>query len=212
MKSAPFVALRSVDASPPRGGAWAAFAALALGILVADQASKWAALAALTDAMQGVIDGAASWAGLGRFLSSEHPARRGAITVVGNYFHLRYVENPGAAWGFLSGSAAAWRTPFFLAVSLAAMGFILLHYRRSSGSQPLMRVALAMVFGGAVGNFFDRARLGYVIDFIDWHLGEAFTWPTFNVADAAISVGGIFLVITLFSESSQQSRAPRLTV
>lgn len=212
MISSPGVSLRSFDATPPRRGAWAAFFALALGIFVADQASKWGALAALTDAMQGASDGACSWAGLERFLWREHPGRRAAITVVADFFHLRYVENPGAAWGFLSGSAAAWRTPFFLTVSLGAMGFILKQFRSSHATQPLMRVALACVFGGALGNFVDRVRLGYVIDFIDWHLGEAFTWPTFNVADAAISVGVIVLIATMLFDNSSPSRSPRLSV
>lgn len=204
--------LRDANVTTPTRRAWGAFAALALGVFVADQASKWAAIAHLTDAMGALGPSAGLGEGLERFLWASHPSRRGVITVVSNFFHLRYVENPGAAWGFLSASAAAWRTPFFLTVSVAAMAFILLHFRQSRADQRGMRVALAMVFGGAVGNFVDRARLGYVIDFIDWHLGDTFTWPTFNVADAAISIGVIVLLLGIYADSGGRGRPARLSL
>ncbi len=123
------------------------------------------------------------------------------VEVVESFWHFRYVENPGAAWGFLSGSAAWFRTPFFLVMSTLAMGFMVYYFRQTRPGQWLVRLALALVFGGAVGNFLDRVRLGYVIDFIDWHWYDAH-WPTFNIADACISVGVCLMVIDMLGGES----------
>ena len=62
-----------------------------------------------------------------------------------------------------------------------------------------------MILGGAIGNFVDRLRLGYVIDFIDWHWYDAYTWPTFNIADSGISVG----VVLMFFEMLKQAKAEK---
>lgn len=180
----------------PSAAAWLAFVSLALGTLVADQASKLAAVAHLTDAMRIPGGGAAqSWAALERFWRVQHPARQGGIEVAAGWFDLHYIENPGAAWGFLASSTSPWRAPFFLLVSMAAVVLMVRAFVRTSAGQRLQRVALALVLGGAMGNLVDRTRLGYVIDFIDWHIGERFYWPTFNIADAAITVGVIVLVL-----------------
>ena len=176
-----------------------AFAIVALVVLVLDQVSKWAAVAALTHAFDA---GSTASLGLGekvsRFLWQRHPMRDEAVTVLPDFWHFRYVENPGAAWGFLSGSVSALRTPFFLVVSLVAMCLIIYYLQRTPREQRLTRLGLAMVFGGAVGNFFDRVRLGYVIDFIEWHWYDKAAWPTFNVADSAITVGVILLTLDMF--------------
>jgi len=81
--------------------------------------------------------------------------------------------------------------PFFHLVSIAAVIFILTFYRRTKLDQRYTQVALALVLGGAVGNYLDRVVRGYVIDFIDWHWYQdpRMHWPTFNVADAAICIG-----------------------
>jgi signal peptidase II len=180
------------------------FSVIATGVVVLDQMSKWAAVAGLTQAFA-----AGGELGFGekldRFLWGRHPARDPAITVLDDFWHFRYVENPGAAWGFLSGSASALRTPFFLLVSLFAMAFIITYFRRTTPGQRLLRVGLALVFGGAIGNFLDRVRLGYVIDFIDWHWYDKATWPTFNVADAAITVGVLILLLEMFLQKPEDT-------
>lgn len=196
----------------PTTTSWVLFLLLASGVFVADQASKWAAVASLTNTMEGVADGPWSWQGAERFVSTQHPRPTVAVTVNEDFFHFRYIENPGAAWGFLSRSMSAYRTPFFLTLSVLAMVFILVYYSRTTLHQRLLRVALALVFGGAVGNFVDRSRLGYVIDFIDWHWRDSFVWPTFNVADAGISVGVVLLLLISLSEEMQARRAGRIMV
>jgi signal peptidase II len=180
----------------PSPAAWLAFVLLALGTLVADQASKLAAVAHLTDAMR-MPGGAAAQgsAALERFWHVQHPARLPGIEVAAGWFDLHYIENPGAAWGFLASSTSPWRAPFFLLVSMSAVALMVRAFSRTTSGQRVQRVALALVLGGAVGNLVDRTRLGYVIDFIDWHIGERFYWPTFNIADAGITVGVILLVL-----------------
>ena len=122
--------------------------------------------------------------------------RMGAVEVIENFWHYRYVENPGAAWGFMADVSDSFRTPFFIIVSFVAMGLMIHFFRSSHPQAKLFRVALAMVMGGAIGNLLDRIRLGYVIDFIDWHWYQHH-WPTFNVADAFISVGVALLVLDM---------------
>ena len=183
---------------PPR------LAALSALVVVADQLSKYWAVGALTDAF--TSGGGAPRLGgrLGRFLWQRHPRPAGMVEVIAGRWRHRYVENPGAAWGFLSQVEGDWRTPFFLLVSLVSMVVVWTMVHRSAPREVLLRLGLALVFGGAVGNFIDRARLGYVIDFIDWHLGDGFAWPTFNVADAAISSG----VALLLLDSIRASKTP----
>jgi signal peptidase II len=165
-------------------------AAIAVVILVLDQVTKFLAVKHLTTAFPpgtGFIDQ------IGLFLTTHHPTRDGRAIVSESFWSFVYAENPGAAWSFLRDAPEYFRTPFFLCVSLAAMVFILRYFHKTTSDQRLLRVALALVFGGALGNFFDRVRLRYVIDFIDWHWYARYTWPTFNVADAAITVGVVIM-------------------
>lgn len=124
-------------------------------------------------------------------------------------WNWRYIENPGAAWGFLAGSSASLRVPFFLGISIAAFVFILLFFRNMPDEKRILPIGLSLIFGGAVGNFVDRLHLNYVIDFIDWYVGQAH-WPTFNVADAAITSGVILLGIEwLFDLMTSKKQAPK---
>lgn len=177
--------------------------------LVFDQITKYWAVARLTRAFEPVggpaVEGLSR---LGVFLFHRHPPRGDVVAVIDSFWHFRYVENPGAAWGFLSGSASWFRVPFFLLVAVLAMGFMISYFRKSLPEQGLLRVALALVFGGALGNFFDRVRLGYVIDFIDWHYYDQFTWPTFNIADVGISIGVGMLVLDMFLYKNAPAQGP----
>ncbi len=175
------------------------YALLAQLLLVCDQLSKFWAVGHLTYAFAGLPPDASWGRRVQVFLWKIDPPVGDPIAVLHNFWHYRYVQNPGAAWGLLAGSGSAFRTPFFLVVSLFAMGFILTYFQRSEVQQRLLRVGLALVFGGAIGNFCDRLRLGYVIDFIDWHWFNRATWPTFNVADAGITVGVALLLIDMFT-------------
>ncbi len=159
--------------------------------VIADQLTKFYAIKHLTHSFGEQSD----WQ---RFVAGGHPAARAPVSVVQGMWDFQYVENPGAAWGLLSRANESFRAPFFVVVSIVAAVLILNYYVRSPEKLAIRRWALALVFGGAVGNFIDRVRMGYVIDFIDWHWQDTYHWPTFNVADAAISIGVVLLLIESF--------------
>jgi signal peptidase II len=115
-----------------------------------------------------------------------------SIAVIPGFFNLTHIHNPGGAFGFMATGSPGLRNILFLGVATVAMGLIVYFYRSTPRSYPFLAVALALIFGGAVGNIIDRLRFGVVIDFLDVYLG-AYHWPAFNVADSAISVG-----ITIF--------------
>lgn len=111
-----------------------------------------------------------------------------------------YVRNLGAAWGALSGLPDGVRIPFFYLVTIAAVIIIGLYLRATPAHHRLATFALTLILSGAIGNFIDRVRLGYVIDWIDvrWNLfGWRYDFPNFNVADSAISVGVAFLMFDM---------------
>ena len=112
------------------------------------------------------------------------------------FLKLILVYNDGAAFSILS-DAGGWQRWFLSLVSFAVSGFIFFWILRLKPSERLLGFALAIILGGAIGNLIDRVLLGHVVDFILlYHSG--FFFPTFNVADAAISVGAILLIIEMF--------------
>ena len=122
------------------------------------------------------------------------------IAVIPGFFNLTHIHNPGGAFGFLAQSDPILRKVVFLFVSLLAVGLILWYYMKTPASYPLLGGAFALIFGGAIGNLIDRIRLGKVIDFLDFYIGN-FHWPAFNVADSAITIGiGIFILHLLFKK------------
>ena len=113
--------------------------------------------------------------------------------VLPGYFDLTLVFNTGAAFSFLA-DAGGWQRWFFLAIGLGASAFILYLLARH-GSQKLFGLSLALILGGAIGNLIDRLLRGKVVDFLLAHWQERWFFPAFNVADAAITVGAVLLVL-----------------
>ncbi len=109
---------------------------------------------------------------------------RDSIPLIPGVFHLTYVQNTGAAFGFLRG-----KTLFFIVVAVLVLGFIIFLAPRLSREKPLLGLVFGLLLGGALGNLIDRIRFGYVIDFLDFRV-----WPVFNIADMAIVVGVCFLI------------------
>ena len=126
-----------------------------------------------------------------------------SITVVENFFHLTYLRNQGAAFGFLAENGI--RVPFFISVAVLAAIGILWYLGRLRADQHQLQFALSLIFAGAMGNLIDRIRLGAVIDFLDFHWYQHH-WPAFNVADSAITVGVALLLIDLWIEESRKKR------
>lgn len=123
-----------------------------------------------------------------------------SITVIENFFNITYVRNPGAAFGFLAESHPDFREAFFLTIPPVAMVIILMILRGVSDKDRWQIFALSSIFGGAIGNYIDRLRFRYVIDFLDFHLYQKYSWPAFNVADSAIVVGVIILMVLMWLE------------
>lgn len=121
------------------------------------------------------------------------------IAVIPSFFNLTYVMNPGAAFGFLASAPAALRAPFLTGISILAVLFIAYFRYRHPELGWLPSLGLCLILGGAVGNLVDRLRLGMVVDFLDFYYG-GYHWPAFNVADAAITVGVVLMVIEILTE------------
>lgn len=111
------------------------------------------------------------------------------------FFNLVLTYNAGAAFSFLS-EAGGWQRWFFTVVAMIASCAIVYLLHRHTGEK-LFCVALALILGGALGNLWDRITLGHVVDFLDFHV-SGYHWPAFNVADSAITVGAILLVVDSF--------------
>lgn len=148
---------------------------ISVGVVVLDQLTKWAALTYLV---------------------------RHAEVAVTPLLNLTLVFNRGAAFGFLN-DADGWQNAFFILVAgVACAVIVFLLYRLQPGNR-LVGVALALILGGAVGNLIDRLLHGYVIDFIDVYYGS-WHWPAFNIADSAITIGAVLLILDALG-----LRAPR---
>jgi signal peptidase II len=117
-----------------------------------------------------------------------------SIPIISGCFSLTHVHNPGGAFGFLAAHGAAWRHWLFLGAALFALGFIVYFYRQIKEPYPFLRAALGLILGGAAGNLIDRLRFGEVVDFLDFYVGQIH-WPTFNIADSAVTTGVIIFVI-----------------
>jgi signal peptidase II len=142
-------------------------------LIVADQATKWLALAKL------------------EYLQP--------VPVIDGFWNWMLVYNYGAAFSFLS-DAGGWQRWFFTVLAVGISTGLAVWLARTPRSDWRTALPLALVISGALGNLVDRVRFGYVVDFVDWYLG--FTdlphWPAFNVADACIVVGAVLLVAFSF--------------
>ena len=128
-----------------------------------------------------------------RFLE---PLGATGLPLAGGVLYLRYLENTGAAFGLLQG-----RGPLLTGLALAIVGVLVVYYRTLPRHGPRLQLSLALILGGAAGNLLDRLRLGYVVDFIDLT-----AWPTFNLADAAVTTGVVILAAHLLLEGRENPR------
>ncbi|HUP29604.1 MAG TPA: signal peptidase II [Usitatibacter sp.] len=117
--------------------------------------------------------------------------RYGEAKEITPFFNLVLVHNTGAAFSFLA-NAGGWQRWFFTGVTVVISAVLLWMLRRQHDNRPLA-MALALVLGGALGNLWDRVTLGYVVDFVQLH-AAGYSWPAFNVADSAITVGVALLL------------------
>lgn len=116
------------------------------------------------------------------------------VRVLGDFFRLTYVENSGIVFGIGVGGAL----PFFTILSAIATILIVYFFYQERSSPPGVRISLALVLGGAVGNLIDRLVFGKVVDFLDFGIGQ-YRFFVFNIADSAVTIGVFtFLILTTF--------------
>lgn len=137
-------------------------------------------------------------------LANADTLRFDRVEVLGDFFRLAYVRNPGAAMGL---------TPFgrwaLVGISAAAAVLLIWFLISTSAEQRLRRLAMGLILGGALGNLIDRVFYdGLVVDFLDFGLGAARFW-TFNVADIGVTCGGALLLLSLLAEEWSERRARR---
>jgi signal peptidase II len=153
--------------------------ALSAAIVAADQLTKWLVLG---------------------YFENRYPR----VELTG-FFNLVLVFNKGAAFSLFA-QAAGWQTPLLAAFALAAAVIVSVLIVRNPG-RGLLCLGLALILGGAVGNLIDRVRFGHVVDFLDFH-ALGWHWPAFNVADSAISVGAVLLILEGFVHHEKRAGAP----
>jgi signal peptidase II len=148
----------------------------------------------------------------GRYLRSDTKLEAGQeievtnreVVIIPEYWDFQYAENKGAAFGILSDQDSSWRLPFFIIVSLLAVGMIIYILHGVPRGHWLIVFGLSFIASGAIGNFIDRVRFGYVIDFIVWKYTDAYRWPTFNIADSLICIGVALMIIELIRDAFRE--------
>jgi signal peptidase II len=118
------------------------------------------------------------------------------------FFNLTHVYNYGAAFSFLH-DAGGWQRWFFIIIALAVSALVMWWLKQTNKEQIILPVAFSLIIGGAMGNAYDRLVHGYVIDFLvlyyqDWY------WPAFNVADSAICIGAVLLIVDMFKNKEEK--------
>jgi signal peptidase II len=148
-------------------GRWVAFFAIALGVVVLDQLTK-------------------------AYVVANYPLDQ-PVQVIGDWLRIWYIHNSGAVFGMFAHQAG-----LFAIATLAILGVIIWFHSRSAASGGwIATVALALLFGGAIGNLIDRLRLDHVVDFVDMGIGD-WRFYTYNVADAAVSTSIVLLLVLAF--------------
>jgi len=164
---------------PASNPGWRRWLAFSIAIVLVDQLTKYLVLA--------------------RFRPGER------LPVIDGLFDLVLAYNPGAAFSFLS-NASGWQRYLFVALALV-VSFVLVLFLRRAGSAAL-HLGLALILGGALGNVIDRLVIGEVVDFLLVYHGS-WSWPAFNVADSAISIGAALLILDSFR--ARRADEPRMT-
>ncbi len=152
-----------------------------------------------------------------KYLVKSHLDFSDRIAVIPGFFEIVHVRNRGAAFGFLSTLPENIRLPFFYVISCLALVLIVVYFVRLKDPRRGVYACLALILGGALGNIWDRITMGEVVDFLRFHWDERFVntafwgrtiafkleWPSFNVADAAITTAVVFLMILMAKEPKQ---------
>lgn len=132
-----------------------------------------------------------------------------SVPVIPDIFSITYVRNIGAAFGIFRDMSPVFRQIFFLSMPPVAMIIIIFMLKSVPNDDRWQVFALSLIFGGAIGNYIDRLRYGYVIDFLDFHWKEVWSYPAFNIADSAIvcGVGLLLIMMTIRDRAAKKAAA-----
>ncbi len=133
---------------------------------------------------------------LSKVLIARSIALLSSKTVISGFFDLTHIQNRGAIFGFFSQSGSPLLHVILMLASLAALGIVVYYFFKAAASERLTLVSLSLILSGALGNLIDRVLRDYVIDFLDFYV-KGWHWPSFNVADASITIGALLLVLML---------------
>ncbi len=120
-------------------------------------------------------------------------------TIIPGFFNLTHIRNRGAIFGFFSQSESQLLYIILMLASLTALGLVVFYFFKTPASEIFMKISLSLILAGALGNLIDRIFRGYVVDFLDFYI-KKLHWPSFNVADASITIGAILVIFIFFFE------------
>jgi signal peptidase II len=126
------------------------------------------------------------------------------ILIIDGFFNITYVRNTGVAFGILDPVSFPLKSTVLAVLTLAAIAGVLVYSWRTPINQTLLHTALSLILAGALGNLYDRVNYGYVIDFIEVYF-RSYRWPSFNVADSAITMGVGLLVLQVLRKDTHDS-------
>ncbi|HEY1937132.1 MAG TPA: signal peptidase II [Candidatus Angelobacter sp.] len=149
---------------------------IALAVLILDRVTKWAIVKTI--------------------------ALEDTVSIIPGLFRLTHLENPGAAFSLFAESTSPFKSALLISFSLAALAVVALLLWRSREEFNASTLALSLILGGALGNLWDRLAVGNVTDFLDFYLG-IHHWPPFNVADSAIVVGALLLLLRMLRKDTK---------
>ena len=128
-----------------------------------------------------------------------------SISVIDGFFNITYVRNTGVAFGIFSSISSPAKAVLLSVFTAFAAVVVVTYSVRSPARNRLLQTALGLILGGALGNLYDRLAYGYVVDFLEFYAGS-YHWPSFNVADSAISIGvGLLAIEIIRSEAPNRS-------
>lgn len=129
-------------------------------------------------------------------------------SIIDGFFKIHYVQNEGIAFGLFHASQSAWKPVILSALAIIAVIVVIYYIWSAPSNQPQLFISLGLLLGGILGNFLERVVHRHVTDFIEVYWQDYFRWPTFNVADTAITCGVLFILYESFmggqSETSSQ--------
>jgi signal peptidase II len=135
-------------------------------------------------------------------------SQRPPVVLIDGLLELRYAENCGAAFGFMRDMPSVVRKGVFYVAAAGAVVLLLWMFITGRGGK-LFAISVPLIVAGAIGNFVDRIKLGYVVDFVRFHLDDRWAYPTFNVADAWITIGVALILIEGFMDGRREKQLAR---